>query len=75
MPLDVTVTRYQAGRGGVGRHFNSPLQCAAHMLQAGGPAAFMRGWGAMFARMAPTSALTFFLYEQIRTLLGLKYLD
>ena len=46
-----------------------------HMLQAGGPAAFMRGWGAMFARMAPTSALTFFLYEQIRTLLGLKYLD
>ena len=76
MPLDVTVTRYQAGQGGVGgRRHATPLACAAAMLREEGPAVFMRGWSAMFARMAPSSVLTFYLYAQVRGLLGLAYMD
>ena len=75
MPLDITVTRYQAGHAGLGQRFESPLACAASMVKREGVGVLWVGWGAMFGRMAPTSALTFFMYEQIRALLGLAYLD
>ena len=75
MPLDVTLTRFQTGKIGIGRVYASPWQCASAMLHNEGAAVFMRGWTAMFARMGPSSVATFYLYEQIRILMGLTYLD
>lgn len=80
MPLDVVLTVYQSahtfggdrleryGRGG-------PIACASMMLRESGPSIFMRGWVPAFARLAPTCVSSFFLYEQLRKLVGIGFLD
>lgn len=80
MPFDVVLTVYQSahslggerlakyGRGG-------PLACAGVMFRESGPAVFLKGWVPAFARLAPTCVFSFFLYEQLRKLAGLGFLD
>jgi len=80
MPMDVVLTVYQSsfslggerleryGRGG-------PLACAGVMFRESGPLVFMRGWVPAFARLAPTCIFSFSLYEQLRKLVGIGFLD
>ena len=75
LPLDVTLTRFQTAPTVGGAAFAHPVACARAMLRAEGVGVFFRGWSAMLVRMAPSSAASFFLYEQVRRVLGLDYLD
>eukprot|EP01061_Rhynchopus_euleeides_P031234 TRINITY_DN51726_c0_g1_i1.p1 TRINITY_DN51726_c0_g1~~TRINITY_DN51726_c0_g1_i1.p1 ORF type:complete len:315 (+),score=65.64 TRINITY_DN51726_c0_g1_i1:94-1038(+) len=76
MPLDSIFTSYQASRV---LHPDSPhpnvFYTARHLYGVHGVAMFYRGWFAMFFRMFPTSIATFYIYEQVRSRLGLAYLD
>eukprot|EP01063_Lacrimia_lanifica_P024445 TRINITY_DN32350_c0_g1_i1.p1 TRINITY_DN32350_c0_g1~~TRINITY_DN32350_c0_g1_i1.p1 ORF type:complete len:326 (+),score=89.68 TRINITY_DN32350_c0_g1_i1:136-1113(+) len=77
MPLDNLFTRFQAMK----LHAAHPaarasVTAAARAVYAdSGAAGFWRGWSAMLMRMYPSSIATFYLYEQIRAMLGLAYLD
>eukprot|EP00930_Biecheleria_cincta_P015796 TRINITY_DN13050_c0_g1_i1.p1 TRINITY_DN13050_c0_g1~~TRINITY_DN13050_c0_g1_i1.p1 ORF type:complete len:273 (+),score=33.19 TRINITY_DN13050_c0_g1_i1:82-819(+) len=80
MPLDVVLTFYQSSQtagGSQQERYGSkgPLSCARAMLQDSGPSIFMRGWLPNFARLAPTCIFSMWLYEQLRRLAGLGYLD
>eukprot|EP00933_Yihiella_yeosuensis_P015498 TRINITY_DN13497_c0_g1_i2.p1 TRINITY_DN13497_c0_g1~~TRINITY_DN13497_c0_g1_i2.p1 ORF type:complete len:322 (+),score=45.42 TRINITY_DN13497_c0_g1_i2:83-1048(+) len=79
MPLDVVLTMYTSAQtlGGEQKalYGSSPLQCAMAMLRKDGPMVFFRGWVPAFMRIAPTTTSSFFLYEQLRRLVGIGYLD
>jgi len=79
MPLDTIVTVYQSAHSLGGEHLkrygHGPIRCAAVLLQESGPLALMRGWVPAFARLAPTCTFSFWLYEQLRYLVGIGYLD
>ncbi|CAK0880513.1 unnamed protein product [Prorocentrum cordatum] len=80
MPLDVVLTVYQSAHslGGERRELygsRGPLHCAGVMLRESGPLVFMRGWVPAFMRLSPTCTFSFFLYEQLRRLVGIGYLD
>ncbi|CAE8583217.1 unnamed protein product, partial [Polarella glacialis] len=73
IPLDVVLTRYQTAtdkEAGAG-----VAACAGNILRQEGPSGFLRGWGALFVRMAPSSFTTFLIYEQLRKLAGMQYLS
>lgn len=80
MPFDVVQTLYQSARS-LGNERQArygsagPLACAALMMRETGPFAFLRGWVPAFVRLAPTSMFSFWLYEQLRRLVGIGYLD
>jgi hypothetical protein len=73
-PLDVTLTRFQAGPL-LGHDYASPLAAANALVREGGALALFRGWAPLWARFLPSSVLTFHIYEQARRLLGSGYLD
>jgi len=80
MPLDATLTFYASAQnlGQTQREryaSGGPLRCARAMLQHHGLSVFFRGWVPAFLRMSPTVTLSFSLYEQLRRLVGLAYLD
>lgn len=80
MPLDVVLTVYQSAHSLGGERLekygrNGPLACAGVMLRESGPTVFMRGWTAAFMRLAPTCVASFWLYEQLRRLVGIGFLD
>mmetsp|Transcript_69513 Transcript_69513/g.132635 ORF Transcript_69513/g.132635 Transcript_69513/m.132635 type:complete len:81 (-) Transcript_69513:12-254(-) len=80
MPLDVVLTVYQSAQNLGGDRLErygrrGPVACAGAMLQDSGPKVFMRGWVPAFMRMAPTCVSSFWLYEQLRRLVGIGYLD
>jgi len=64
VPLDVTLTHYQAAPRAGG-----PVATARALLAARGPAVFVRGWLPLWARFLPSTVLTFLIYEQARKLL------
>lgn len=64
VPLDVTLTHYQAAPGAGG-----PVAVARSLLARRGPAVFVRGWLPLWARFLPSTVLTFLIYEQARKLL------
>jgi hypothetical protein len=73
IPFDVVLTRYQtAGQQGV--VFSSPMDAARTLLREEGPRVFGRGWVVMFSRMAPSSVLSFYVFEQLRRVVGLGYM-
>jgi hypothetical protein len=73
-PADVVMTQYQtAPQRGV--HYNSVAECAVMVLREGGPMGFFRGWSMQFGRIAPLFCINMPLYEQIRTLAGLGFMD
>lgn len=80
MPPDVVLSQYQSAHsfGGerlekYGRH--GPLGCAKVMLKESGPMVMMRGWVPAFVRLAPTCVFSFWLYEQLRQLAGIGFMD
>jgi len=80
MPLDVVLTFYQSAQNFGGAHFErygkrGPLACAFAMLQDSGPSVFMRGWLPNFARLTPICVLSMWVYEQLRQVVGIGYLD
>jgi len=80
MPLDVVLTVYQSAHSFGGQRLErygraGPLACAGVLLRESGPLVFMRGWVPAFARLAPTCVSSFFLYEQLRKLVGIGFLD
>lgn len=80
MPLDVVLTVYTSARtlGGEREALygtGGPLSCALSMLRHDGPLVFFRGWWPAFLRISPTTTSSFFLYEQLRRLVGIGYLD
>ena len=75
MPLDSTLSRYQAVHGVGQEGWSSPLRCAMDVTRREGPGALWRGWSVMFARMLPSSLVTFLLYESLRSVAGLGFLE
>lgn len=80
MPFDVVLTVYQSAHSLGGERLEKygsrgPLGCAGAMLRESGPLVFMRGWNAAFIRLAPTCVASFWLYEQLRKLVGIGFLD
>ena len=76
MPLDSVFTAYQASKMLTPENTHpNVLYTVRHLYHTHGAAVFYRGWNAMFFRMFPTSVATFYIYEQVRGLLGLAYLD
>jgi len=76
IPFDVVLTNYQAADAiSEQKGFRGPAHAAKSLLQNHGFRILFRGWSAMFARMAPSSILSFFLYEQMRRSLDMGYLD
>eukprot|EP00441_Pelagodinium_beii_P033565 CAMPEP_0197630544 /NCGR_PEP_ID=MMETSP1338-20131121/7991_1 /TAXON_ID=43686 ORGANISM="Pelagodinium beii, Strain RCC1491" /NCGR_SAMPLE_ID=MMETSP1338 /ASSEMBLY_ACC=CAM_ASM_000754 /LENGTH=298 /DNA_ID=CAMNT_0043201779 /DNA_START=161 /DNA_END=1054 /DNA_ORIENTATION=- len=79
MPLDVVLTVYTSAQtlGGERKAIygsGGPMSCAMAMLRADGPSVFFRGWLPAFLRISPTTVSSFFLYEQLRRLVGIGYL-
>lgn len=80
MPFDVVLTIYQSAHSLGGQrlqHYTSrgPMACARALLRESGPSVFFRGWTPAFLRLAPTCISSFFLYEQLRKLAGIGFLD
>mmetsp|Transcript_127164 Transcript_127164/g.365738 ORF Transcript_127164/g.365738 Transcript_127164/m.365738 type:complete len:337 (-) Transcript_127164:91-1101(-) len=80
MPMDVVLTVYQSAHSLGGERMekygrSGPMACARTMLRESGPLVFMRGWVPAFLRLAPTSVFSFALYEQLRKLVGIGFLD
>jgi hypothetical protein len=74
IPFDVVLTRYQtASQQGVA--FSSPVDAARTLFKEEGAAVFGRGWGVMFTRMAPSSVLSFYVFEQLRSAIGIGYMS
>lgn len=73
IPFDVTLTRYQASYG-TPTPFKNVLAAAKAIKSEGGYAAFGRGWTVMWTRMAPSSILSFFVFEQLRKSFGIGYM-
>lgn len=80
MPFDVVLTVYQSAQTLGGERMakygtKGPLGCARALLREDGPSAFMRGWTPAFMRMAPTCVMSFWLYEQLRKVVGIGFMD
>ncbi len=76
IPADVVLTTYQGGSSATGTTYRGVWHCARSMYaDHKTPLIFFRGWTFMFARMLPSSLLSFLLFEQIRSWFGLDYLD
>lgn len=80
MPLDVVLTVYQSAHSLGGDRLerygrSGPLACAGTLFRESGPTVFMRGWMPSFLRLAPTCVASFFLYEQLRKVVGIGFLD
>jgi len=80
MPFDVVLTVFQSAHSLGGDRLKrygtrGPLGCAMTLLREEGPTVFMRGWTPAFIRLAPTCCLSFWLYEQLRALVGIGFLD
>eukprot|EP00966_Prymnesium_polylepis_P082141 1902799-Prymnesium_polylepis.1 len=73
-PFDILQTRFQSGGVG-GRKWDSLAQCARAMVAEGGPMIFFRGWVPFFARVAPMFVINLPMYEQLRKLFGLGFLE
>jgi len=80
MPFDVVLTTYTAAQS-LGKEdrkkmrFSSPFQCAHWILRTDGVGAFFRGFVPALMRISPTVTSSFFVYEQLRRLVGIGYLD
>eukprot|EP00435_Cladocopium_sp_Y103_P048369 s3077_g14.t1 len=80
MPFDVVLTMYQSAHSLGGERYNrygrnGPLGCAFALVQESGPSVLFRGWVPAFVRLVPVSVFSFALYEQLRQLFGIGYLD
>eukprot|EP00931_Biecheleriopsis_adriatica_P054930 TRINITY_DN32379_c0_g1_i1.p1 TRINITY_DN32379_c0_g1~~TRINITY_DN32379_c0_g1_i1.p1 ORF type:complete len:326 (-),score=51.14 TRINITY_DN32379_c0_g1_i1:174-1151(-) len=80
MPLDVVLTVYTSAQtlGGERKALygsGGPLGCALSMLRQDGPLVFFRGWVPAYMRIGPTTVSSFALYEQLRRLIGIGYMD
>merc|ERR1712130_491394 len=80
MPLDILLTVYASAKTLGGEHgarygAGGPLSCAMAMLRHDGPTVFFRGWVPAFMRLSPTVTMSFSVYEQLRKLVGIGYLD
>ena len=74
MPCDYLFTQYtSAAQRGV--KFTGLWDCATTLVREGGFGAYYRGSTAFFVRVVPIFTLYFPIYEQVRKLLGLGYLD
>ena len=70
------MTRYQsAAQLPDGPQYRGLLHCAATIRREEGASVFFRGWTPMFARVAPLAVVFFPVYEQIRRLVGLGFMD
>ena len=73
-PFDVLLTHYQAGRP-CGAAYSNLWDCTRTIAASEGPQVFLKGWTPFFARVAPLLIFNLPLYEQIRCLLGIGFLE
>ena len=74
VPADFVMTKYQAGPQ-MGKHYKSVADCALTLLREEGPSSFFRGWTPLFVRVAPLYICYLPVFEQVRVLLGIGYMD
>lgn len=75
LPADVLMTRYQSSLQMKGAAYTGLGDCAASIWRQEGLRAFSRGWLPLCARTTPLALLFFPLYEQMRRVVGLGFMD
>jgi solute carrier family 25 uncoupling protein 8/9 len=65
-PADVVRAYIQTGRG------TGVLAVAGNILKSEGPAGFLKGWTAAYARTGPQTLIIFMVSEAVRPWFGLK---
>lgn len=73
-PADFVTTRYQAAPQ-MGMQYRNPMDCFKQIVSNDGVQVLFRGWLPNFVRIAPACLLFHPLYEQVRLLMGLTYLN
>ena len=58
-----------------GKSYSGVVNCASTLLREEGPLAFYRGSSVFFLRTIPIFTLYFPIYERVRLLLGMGYLN
>lgn len=74
VPADFVMTKYQSGPQ-MGHNYKSVTDCTLRLLRSEGLLGFFRGWTPLFVRVAPLYVIYLPVYEQVRRLLGIGYLD
>ena len=59
----------------IGRAYDGPVDCVKTMVREEGVGVFFRGWSPFFVRVVPLFVINLPLYEQIRRVLGIGYLN
>ncbi|CAL1128051.1 unnamed protein product [Cladocopium goreaui] len=73
-PADVVLNRYQAGPR-LGKHYSSLLDVASELARTEGPLAFYKGVVPNVVKFLPLFLMSMPLFEQLRRLMGLGYLN
>mmetsp|Transcript_13061 Transcript_13061/g.24683 ORF Transcript_13061/g.24683 Transcript_13061/m.24683 type:complete len:299 (-) Transcript_13061:52-948(-) len=73
-PADVVLNRYQAGPS-LGKHYTSLFAVAAELARNEGPLAFYKGVVPNIMKFLPLFLMSMPLFEQLRRLAGLGYLN
>jgi len=73
-PADLVMTRYQAAPQ-VGMAYTGPLDCFGRVLREEGLRGFYRGWWPYFVRLSPVFIIFHPLFEQLRFVAGLNYMN
>eukprot|EP00924_Labyrinthula_sp_SR-Ha-C_P003564 maker-scaffold_53-snap-gene-1.5-mRNA-1 protein AED:0.17 eAED:0.20 QI:0/0/0/1/1/1/3/0/295 len=70
-PADFILTQFNRRRG----EFRSVGDCIVRVYKENGMRVFYTGWVALFIRLGPLFVINMPLYEQVRRLVGLSYLN
>lgn len=73
-PADVVLNRYQAGPR-LGKHYSGLLDVASELVRTEGPLAFYKGVVPNVVKFLPLFLMSMPLFEQLRRLVGLGYLN
>eukprot|EP00897_Mesotaenium_endlicherianum_P002213 jgi/Mesen1/2019/ME000148S01121 len=74
-PVDLVKTRImqqQVGVDGKGLLYSSAIDCFRKSLQAEGFAGMYKGFIPVWMRIGPHTNITFFIYEQLRSMMGIR---
>jgi len=71
VPADFVMVKYQMG----GANYTGVFDCIKTLLRQEGALSFFRGWTPLFVRVAPLYICYLPVYEQVRQMLGLGYLN
>jgi len=72
-PFDMVRTRLM-NQPADAKLYNNALDCAVKIATQEGPLTFWRGFMPIWSRFAPTTTLQLVIFEQLRSMMGMKAL-